>query len=85
MKYMLIGIVLVLVGLGFIFYWAYPIQKYNELTINQAIERLGDKGETLNLPRGQWIISENVDWSNYKNILFKIEPGSLNKEPIKEK
>ncbi len=54
MKCLFIGLVRVFIGLGFIFYWAYPIQVAKDLSISEALDRLGGKSGTLYFKPGNW-------------------------------
>ena len=60
MRFLIIGCVLVAVGLGFIFYWGYSINCVSDLSVQEALSVLGDKGGTLYLRPGNWIITDRM-------------------------
>ena len=50
---------------------------FTQATIESALTAIGTTNEkTLLIRPGTWDISANADWSAYKNVLFKIVPGT---------
>ncbi|TCP29365.1 endosialidase-like protein [Sphingomonas sp. BK235] len=46
--------------------------------VTRALSSLSQEGRvTLHVPAGRWRISRSVDWSAYKDVTLRIEPGAV--------
>jgi len=55
MRYLIIGVLLIVMGIGSIYLWHYNQKK---ITIQEVIDILGTSGGTLYLAPGTWVISD---------------------------
>lgn len=50
---------------------------YTDATITSALSAISTNECVLVLEPGTWVISQNIDWSSYTNVIFKFSNGAV--------